>query len=177
MKTLARVLSIVLYLLEAISVLVILFSYLFKELQLEGDELLQIAGFYLIAGVYFLIALTPYYKKYTSTDAIFTQGKLLLFRRVFYFVLGWLVLTDLFYSLNLDGKELLALIFVPINISMLFLSLVRLAHKSEKRLVLQGIMIRSAIFLILFFVLWILKPTSSLQTHNSHKFHFSESEV
>jgi hypothetical protein len=166
MKTFARILNIIFYILEGISVFAILFGYLFKYLHLEGDELLQIAGFFLIAGVYFLIAFTPYYKKYISTDAIFEQGTLLLFRRSFYFILGWLVLTDLFYSLNLDGKELLAIIIVPISIIMLFFSIIRVAIKSERRLVLQGVLIRSVIFLILFFVLWVSKPTSSLQTRN-----------
>jgi hypothetical protein len=69
-------------------------------------------------------------------------------------MLGWLVFSDLFFILNLNGKETLGLIVLPLVIVLVLIAIVLIMLKSERRLVLEWSLLRIVFFLALYFKVW-----------------------
>lgn len=154
MKTFARVSNIIFYVIEVLCVLGAVTGFLFKTLQLEGANALLMLSFFLFACIYFFRSFTPFYKKYISELTVYQQGPHLILRRILYFMLGWLVFSDLFFILNLDGRETLGLIVLPLVIVLVLIAFVLIVLKSERRLVLQWSLLRIVFFLALYFKVW-----------------------
>jgi hypothetical protein len=159
-KSIARVLGIILYIVEGICALAILVGLLFRSLNLAGASQLLMIGLFLIASVYVLFAITPYYKRYVNTDPIFTEKFTRIFRRVLYLVLAVLVTCDLFFANNLPGKEQMAIITIPLAVTFIIAAGILIALKSSRKLILTGVLIRMAIFLALYFVVSLSKATT-----------------
>lgn len=154
MKTFTRIAVIIFYIIEVFSVLCAVTGFLFKSMQLEGADLLLILSFSMFACLYFLTAVTPYYKKHISSEAVYEQGPQLILRRLLYFMLGWLVFSDMFYALKLDGREFLGLIVLTIVAVLVLISIVLIVLKRERKLVLQWVLLRIVVFLALYFKVW-----------------------
>jgi len=151
MKTFARVAVIVIYVIEALCLLAAITGLLFKSLALAGADQLIMISFFLFGCVYFLMAIIPYYKKLVSVEPVFQQMSPLILRRLLYVALGWLAFADLFYLLNLNGKEALGpIVFISV-ITLIVISGVLILLERERRQVFQWVFYRLAIFLLVYF--------------------------
>lgn len=119
-------------------------------MRLEGGDLLIILSGILFTVVYFLTAIVPYHKKIISTNPVFQQVPILVLRRLLYFNLVWLVSMDIFYILDLDGKEILRLLVLIPLLVLVVLASVLVYMDKERRLVLQWIFFRVTVFLALY---------------------------
>lgn len=152
MKTFAWVSFLTLCIVEVLSLLCLFSGLAFKTLHLEGDDLLIILSGILFAIVYLLTALVPYYKKITSAKLVFQQIPILVLRRLLYFILGWLVFVNLFYILDLDGKEMLRTLVLTPLLALIVIVVVAVFKDKERRFVLQWVLFRVAFFLVLYFI-------------------------
>jgi hypothetical protein len=151
MKTFAWVALLTLCIVEGLSLLCLFCGLAFKALHLEGGDILIILSCFLFALVYFLTALVPYYKKIVSTKPAFQQVPILVLRRLLYFLLGCLVFVNLFYILDLDGKEFLRTLVLTLLLALIVVVAVVVFMDKERRFVLQWVFFRVAFFLALYF--------------------------
>ncbi len=152
MISFARVALVIFYIIEIFCALCAFTGLVFKSKNLEGADILLILSFFLFAFIYFLAAIIPYYKKLVSDNPVFQQVPILILHRLLYFTIGCLALVELFYILDLDGKETLGLIvLVPLLIFAL-IAIILMFLRSERRLVFQWVFFRMVIFLILYFI-------------------------
>jgi hypothetical protein len=151
MKTFAWVALLTLCIVEGLGLLCLFSGLAFKALHLEGGDILIILSCFLFAMVYFLSALVPYYRKIVSTKPTFQQVPILVLRRLLYFLLGCLVLVNLFFILELDGKEMLRTLVLTPVLALIVVVVVVVFLDNERRFVLQGVFFRTAFFLALLF--------------------------
>ena len=152
MKTFARVLSILFYAIEGICAFAILVGMTFRSMKLAGATELLMVGLFSITCLYFLIAITPFYMKYVSTDTVFNEKLILFFRRLLYVVLSMFSITILFISNNLMGKEQIVGVVLPIVIVFTILAVVLIIVKRARQLILGGALIRIGICYALYFI-------------------------
>lgn len=151
MKTFAWISLLTLYIVEVLSLLCLFSGLAFKSLHLEGGDLLIILSAILFSIVYLLTALVPFYKRMISTKPAFQQIPILVLRRLLYFILGWLVFVNLFYILDLDGKEMLRTLVLTPLLALIVIVVVAVFKDKERRFVLQWVLFRVAFFLVLYF--------------------------
>lgn len=150
MKKFAQVSIILSYILEVFCFTCVIIGFVFKSQHLEGGDLLLILGFFLFAGVYFLVAIIPYHKRMISGNPVFQQTSVLVLRRLLYFILACLSFAVLFQVLELEGKEFLGLVVLVTTFILILIAIVLILLQKERRLILQWVFIRLAIFLILY---------------------------
>lgn len=151
MKTFARVAIIIIYVIEVFCVLGAVTGLLFKSLALAGADQLIMLSFFLFGCAYFLVAIIPYYKKLVSGEPVFQQMPILILRRLLYVALGWLAFADLFYLLNLNGKETLGPIVLISVLILIIIAGVLIFLEKERKHVFQWVFYRLAIFLLVYF--------------------------
>jgi hypothetical protein len=159
MKTFIKILTIALLVIEILAALAVCVGILFRSLNLSGARELNMLGFTMIALIYLLKAITPFYKRYISTSPVMNKQFTLLVRRLIYICMMLYALALVFITNAMEGFQQMMKIGFSAATGISFIVVILLIHKRERMEVFLAALIR---MICLFFVHWIITTSTPM---------------
>lgn len=171
MKTFIKALTVFLLVVEIVCFLAISFGILFKSLSLAGGSQLIVLGCTFVSLIYFIKAITPFYKKYISVSPVMSQTFPLIWRRLMYIALMIYGLFLHFLGNTMPGLDEMMKIalFAAIGTSVVTAAL--LLQKRERIEIFLEVCIRMTLFFLFHLIM-----TTAIPKKETHPVGFNSND-